>query len=129
MTTWGNYAYVRAMVGQLRTEIEGFERDTVRTERDLIAALRVAQHRQLELSMMVIALIETLQAGGQLDVDVLEGRLENLRVEQPRSAANPEPVTPDRPYLCASCFRAIAIADGTLVADGMHCSRCMAGRA
>ncbi len=128
MSSFGSYSYAKALVTQLRNEVESFERQTARTEHDLLVALRTSQRRQFELANLVVALIETLAASGTLDLDVLDGRLENLRSAQPWSAENPEPLTADKPYQCVVCFRAMPIADGTLADDGMHCSVCMSGR-
>ena len=128
MSSFGSYSYAKALVAELRTEVEDFERQTVRKEHDLLTALRASQRRQFELATLVSALIDTLAASSALNLVVLDGRLENLRGAQPWSAENPEPLTADKPYQCVVCFRAMPIADGTLAGDGMHCSRCMSGR-
>jgi hypothetical protein len=119
-----HYAWIRA----LRSELEAFEAQSTRADHDLAAALLASKRRQFELSTLVTALIETLAASNALDVDVLEGRLENLRAAEPWSAEHPEPATPDRPYQCLGCYRAIAIAEGTMTTLGMRCPACVRGR-
>ena len=128
MSDIGTWSYARSLVREVRIQLEAFESQTQRTEKQLAQALIASQRREFELSLLVSALIDTLAASGHLDVDVLEGRVENMREEQPYSAQNPEPLTAERPYQCAACFRAMTMAEGTMVADGLHCQACMRRR-
>lgn len=123
------YGYTYRLVQKLRAEVEAFETDTVRTERDLKAALVQTRHQLFEATLLISALVDTLAADGKLDTDVLEGRLENLRVAQPWSRDNPEPTTSERPFACAVCFRAMPLGEGTMLGDGLHCAACMGKRA
>lgn len=124
-----SYGYTYALIQKLRREMEDFESDTHRTEADLKSALLQTRRQLFEMTMLVSSLIETLAADGKLDTDVLEGRLENLRAAQPFSREHPEPTTTERPFSCAVCFRAMAIGEGTMLGDGLHCATCMGKRA
>jgi hypothetical protein len=124
---YNNYTY--RLVQKLRAEVEAFEADTQRTEADLKTALIQTRRQLFEMTMLVSALVETLVADGKLDPDVLEGRVENLRVAEPWSKEHPEPTTAVKPFACAVCFRAMEMGEGTMLGDGLHCGGCMGKRA
>ena len=116
--------WLSARVDQLRAELDTFASQVHRDEVQVARELLQMKRNHYELSLLVLTLVDTLAAGGALDVNVLEARLEASRDAEPWSAEHPEPLTAGKPYQCTSCFRALAIAEGTMTANGMRCSAC-----
>lgn len=111
-------------LGQLKTELHDFESQVDRSDTKLASAILGTKRQIYDLNVLLVSLVQTLAASNQLDMEVLEARMENKMAEDGYSAEHPETPTPDRPYSCLGCYRAIAIADGNMTAIGMRCKQC-----
>ena len=116
--------YLGRQLSKLKTEIEQFEAAQDLTDREIRKQILASKRSVYELRVLVTSLVETLEAANVLDMDMLDGRIENRLAEEGWSAEHPEPVTADRPYQCVGCYHAITIAEGTMSTTGMRCPRC-----
>ncbi len=109
----------------LEEELHDFEREIEnQIDSKLVTGILAAKRQIYDLNVLVISLVESLAATKVLDLEVLEAQMQKKLTSDGFSAVHPEPLSPDRPYQCLGCYRAIAIAEGNMTANGMRCRTC-----